>query len=401
PPNATIFPPKDLMDTLLDLYFRHFAPFLPVLDRSSFEIAYKDGLHLRSIPFANILLLACAIASQYCDDPRVWLEGIGRPSAGWSYFMQVRDSTSRSYASATLLDIQSYVMIAYFLATSSRLHSAWTVVGMGIRSAQNIGMHRRKSRKESPLWKDEQHKRVFWCLIALDRHISSALGRPLVCKDEDFDLDYPLEVDDEHWGASVPDSSSAVTSRQHHGVPSEVSYLVASARLSQILAFTLSTVYSISKSKVVLGFEGDLWKQHITSELDSKMNKWFDAVPDHLKWDPSRQNDTYFTQSAILFASYYNLQILIHRPFIHPLNKHSPSLSICTNAARSCSHVVEILLKRSTQTPVFILSPVFNSGVVLVAAILSAKKDVTSVDSRANMKALELCMTFLERAQEM
>ena len=30
-----------------------------------------------------------------------------------------------------------------------------------------------------------------------------------------------------------------------------------------------------------LGNAGDDWKQHIITELDSALNKWVDAVPDH------------------------------------------------------------------------------------------------------------------------
>ena len=39
--------------------------------------------------------------------------------------------------------------------------------------------------------------------------------------------------------------------------------------------------YSINKSKVLLGFVGPQWEQHIVAELDSALNKWIDTVPDH------------------------------------------------------------------------------------------------------------------------
>jgi hypothetical protein len=45
----------------------------------------------------------------------------------------------------------------------------------------------------------------------------------------------------------------------------------------------LDRQYSINKSKVLLGFIGPRWEQHIVSELDSALNKWIDAVPDHRK----------------------------------------------------------------------------------------------------------------------
>jgi hypothetical protein len=126
--------------------------------------------------------------------------------------------------------------------------------------------------------------------------------------------------------------------------------------------------YSINKSKILLGFVGQQWEQHIVAELDSALNKWIDSVPDHrtystnfgqvltnfrriVRWDPNRENQLFFDQSVSLYSSYYQLQILIHRPFIPSPRKPSPlsfpSLAICTNAARSCSHVVDIQRQRS------------------------------------------------------
>ncbi len=69
-----------------------------------------------------------------------------------------------------------------------------------------------------------------------------------------------------------------------------------------------------------------------------------------VRWDPKREDSLLFQQSVLLYATYYHLQILIHRPFIPSPRKPSPlsfpSLAICTNAARSCSHVAEVMRKR-------------------------------------------------------
>lgn len=64
-----------------------------------------------------------------------------------------------------------------------------------------------------------------------------------------------------------------------------------------------------------------------------------------MRWNPSCKNNLFLKQSAALYATYYHLQIFIHRPFIpSPRNRTPvtfPSLAICTNAARSCCHVLE------------------------------------------------------------
>jgi hypothetical protein len=127
--------------------------------------------------------------------------------------------------------------------------------------------------------------------------------------------------------------------------------------------------YSINKSKVLLGFVGHQWEQNIVAELDSALNKWIDSVPDHctfsplvsppslielslvVRWDPNREDETFFAQSAVLYSAYYLVQIIVHRPFIPSPGKNSPlaypSLAICTNAARSCSHVLDIHQRRA------------------------------------------------------
>lgn len=52
----------------------------------------------------------------------------------------------------------------------------------------------------------------------------------------------------------------------------------------------------------------------------------------------------------MLYTAYYNIQMLVHRPFINAPTKPSPlpfpSLAICTNAARSCIHLMELVSRR-------------------------------------------------------
>jgi hypothetical protein len=137
-----------------------------------------------------------------------------------------------------------------------------------------------------------------------------------------------------------------------------LAYFISLIKLIQILATALRTIYSINKSKIFLGFVGPHWEQQIVAELDSALNEWIDTVPGHLKWDTTGQNFkdlAMFLQSASLYSHYYHLQILVHRPFIPSPRKPSPlsfpSLAICTNAARSCAHVVDLQRRRAPEYP--------------------------------------------------
>lgn len=88
-----------------------------------------------------------------------------------------------------------------FLETASAPQACWTMIGLGIRLAQDIGAHRRKQQPR-PTAENELWKRAFWLvtfldllkdvslsftrvLISIDRLISSALGRPCSMQDEE------------------------------------------------------------------------------------------------------------------------------------------------------------------------------------------------------------------------
>jgi len=137
----------------------------------------------------------------------------------------------------------------------------------------------------------------------------------------------------------------------------------------EICEFTQNQ-YAINKSKILLGVVGQQWEQQIVAELDSALNKWVDSVPDHcafhaplflmttyfslVRWDPKREDVNFFNQSVSLYATYYYIQIVIHRPFIPSSRKPSPlafpSLAICTNAARSCARILDIQVKRNNDS---------------------------------------------------
>ncbi|TFK49793.1 hypothetical protein OE88DRAFT_1755750 [Heliocybe sulcata] len=394
------FPAPDLIDSLVSLYFLNINNFYPLLHEPSFRHKVADGLHHRDSGFGGVLLAVCACASRWSDDPRVLMDGTrSQHSAGWQWFNQVQMVRKSLLAPPCLYDLQLYTLSVIFLQGSSAPQGSWTMVGIGLRLAQDVGAHRRKVYNPDLTPEDELWKRAFWILVTLDRIYSSALGRPCAIQEEDFDLDMPAECDDEYWLDPDPDKAF----KQPPDKPSRVAYFNSYLKLNQILACALRTIYSINKSKVLLGFVGQQWEQHIVAELDSALNKWIDSVPEHLRWDPNREDEIFFQQSAMLYCNYYHLQILVHRPFIPLPRKPSPlsfpSLAICTNAARSLSHVVDILRKRSKQPLPQLVMPVFSAGLVLLLNIWGGKRSGLSTDPAKEMAEVHKCMHVLKACE--
>ncbi|KAH0832830.1 hypothetical protein J3R83DRAFT_11755 [Lanmaoa asiatica] len=398
------FPDEELGMRLVYLYFVHMNPLAPLLHRPSFERKIMHGVHLRNTAFGAVYLLVCAIASRYSDDPRVILDsveyGISGHSAGWKFFEQVQMVRRTLLGPPCLEDLQTYCLCALFLQGTSAPQACWTIVGIGIRLAQDVGAHRRKSYNEKVTVEGELWKRAFWVLVMFDRQMSSSLGRPCAIQDEDFDLDYPVDCDDEYWEHPDPQ----LVFKQPPEKPSIITFFITFLKLFDILSFAHRTIYSINKSKILLGFVGQQWEQHIVAELDSSLNKWIDEVPDHLRWDPARDvNTPFFKQSSALYANYYHVQIFIHRPFIPSPRKPSPlsfpSLAICTNAARSCSHVIDIYRKRSGEFAPFLQMHAFTAGIVLLLNIWGGKRSGLSTDPLKEMADVHKCMGLLKSCE--
>ena len=95
-------------------------------------------------------------------------------------------------------------------------------------------------------------------LVVLDRLMSASFGRPCAIQEEEyvfgclgyttrihdsyasFDVDLPMEVDDEYWENDQADQAF----KQPAGKPSVLSYFVSLIKLIQILAVALRTIVS-------------------------------------------------------------------------------------------------------------------------------------------------------------
>ncbi|KAJ7459695.1 fungal-specific transcription factor domain-containing protein [Mycena latifolia] len=369
-----VYPLSDLIAALLDLYFKNVHPILPVLHRPSFEQSVAEGLYLKDTQFGAVLLAVLGVASRYSNDPRVLVDTDASLSAGWKFVKQVQ--VVRKLFEPTLYDVQFYCLITLFSCGTSAPQGSWLYLGLGIRALQQRGAHRR-IRKERALDPKDQS------LLYLDRLVSLFSGRPAGIHPEDYDVDLPLEVDDEYWEHGFT---------QPLGKPSLLSYFVCQVRLCEILGDALRRLYASSKLKALMGWSGPEWEQRAVAELDSAMNSWFDSLPTHLRWDPDRTPDVFFHQSAVLYTTYYYIQIAIHRQFIHKATVlASPSLSISTSAARSALHIADVWLKKVRRLPpeLMYMNSVFVSGVILLLNMFATKRAGLSIDKNRDLEFLK------------
>jgi hypothetical protein len=195
--------------------------------------------------------------------------------------------------------------------------------------------------------------------------------------------------------------------------------------------------YASSKAKSHFGFNGEDWELRTIANFNSILNVWVDSVPEHcayvlylptltlnsvsvtVRWDPTREDGVFFLQSAHLYAQFYDLQIMIHRPFItrcKPSPRSFPSVAVCANAARSCVHVIDGVTHRwPGRTVPFLMArpftfcpvrgchadvnvqrPAFMSVIVLLFGAWNARSSNIAINVEQEMVDVYKCLSFLQ-----
>ncbi|KAF5371633.1 hypothetical protein D9758_003376 [Tetrapyrgos nigripes] len=385
-----MFPEDDLLQELIEIYFEKINIYMPLLHRPTFTTAIKEGLHLVDEQFGGLVLGLCALASRQSDDPRNGYEGVeSRLSYGWKWFRQINLVRRSFVGKPSLYELQLYCLTALFLKSSSVPHGAWILTGIGVRYAQEMGAHRHHAQGHKPTVETELWKRAFWVLMATDGLIALLFGRPRAMQLEDFDLEYPLEVDDEYW----EDPKRPFV--QPPEIPSTISGWVHYLKLMEIMGLVQRGIYSVRRlpwNDYGIPADDPEYDQKTVVLLDSALNQWIDSTPEHVKWDKHRKNDSFFNQSVMLHAMYYWAQIQLHKTYIPGPEQENnsilasfPSLAICVNAARSCVHILESQYERQF-VPIPLLLPIFmNASTILLLNIWRGTRTGAAMDRRKEL----------------
>ncbi|GLB45030.1 putative expressed protein [Lyophyllum shimeji] len=384
------FPDHQLLLELVGIFFDQVNPFYPLLHRPTYEKAVKaqDVSERPSI---------------WGDSPWVLLDGVdSHHSAGWKWFCQIPRGRRLSARTLSLCEIQTLCLSILFRQTSSQPEICWSMIGTGIRFAQEVGVHRKKP-THTPTIEDELWKRCFWILVCMDAMLCSFLGRPRATTFDDFNLPLPLDRDDEYWEMTEPASDIAKPASK----PSQASYFIAYIKLIEILDYAQQTLYAVDQLKRSRGPTRGQSNESVVAHLDSELNQWFEHVPDHLKWGSITPESVFYDQSAMLHASYNHIRILVHRPFIAtPKNLPPPpfpSLAICAHAARTCAHILKSQSQQGTTYLPFaqVQSTVFISAVVLLLNYWTCLKSSKQPrDSVQDLESVQDCLFVLSRLEE-
>ena len=97
--------------------------------------------------------------------------------AGFEYFRRCRDYLTLN-ADISLVGMQCYALMALYLLNASDFKSAYNMLGIAIRNAHAMNLHREPDEHTSPEQTD-RHRRVWWLLFTLDVRCSLQIRKPV------------------------------------------------------------------------------------------------------------------------------------------------------------------------------------------------------------------------------
>ncbi|KAI8370766.1 fungal-specific transcription factor domain-containing protein [Choanephora cucurbitarum] len=377
-------PPSDLSEHLLDLYFTHFYPLLPLLHKRSFLASLKSD----KPPPPLLLNAVYAVASRISPDIRVRTDPTSKETAGDIFLERARILLEFEWDDYRVSTVQSLLLLSSHQNGALKNIRGWLYSGLAFRMCQNLGLNRNCDSWNLSDQEKEERKRVFYCCFVVDRLTCAMHGRAPMIDERDLDTPYPSEVDEDDI----------------HNNPTIMDNFHQLIKLCEILGDILCQLYMVKGRKQLAMMASP---DDVISKLDLALNRWMAKLPPPIQYRPPNTRmaekapapKLELCQTHMLF---YTSLILLHRPFIPgPTQKATPSVfpsaSICTFAANKILDIVESLMadERLKNVNNYALYFMFTAGIIFINDALSSDP-MFALEAKININKIMRAMEEVE-----
>jgi hypothetical protein len=246
-----------------------------------------------------------------------------------------------------LRQLQALVFMILFLQSSAKLSVCYAYIGVALRSALRMGLHRCFTKNFNPI-EAETRKRIFWVIRKMDTYVGALLGLPHSLNDDEIDQEYPAEVDDEY-----------ITEKEILPMPEgKISLMTAAnahTKLVQILAKIVKYIYPPKASTRRAGNHTYSVSYAKIVELERDLQTWQDSLP--MKMKPGGDATKVMQRCQhMLRLAYGHAQMMLYRPFLHYVSQTRESRHVdkrsyacaaaCVSVSRNIVHIAIEMKKR-------------------------------------------------------
>jgi hypothetical protein len=193
-----------------------------------------------------------------------------------------------------------------FIQSISNLSTCYGFVGIALRSALRMGLHRDLPSIQADAIVTETRRRVFYVCRQMDTYVSALLGFPLLLNEDDIDQPLPTAVDDQFITAhGILDPPI--------GTPSFFEAFNAHVKLMDILGKVVKHIYPLKG--VELNATEGAGKEPANSsymisyakvkEMEEELQQWNEALP--LAWRPNPEGPEEVVRYVLLLHRVFSL----------------------------------------------------------------------------------------------
>ncbi|KAL2150933.1 hypothetical protein VTH82DRAFT_6031 [Thermothelomyces myriococcoides] len=360
PPLANVeLPPKMEAFRYAEWYFLMIQPFLPILHKPSFmqllTRIYDDPTFKPTVPELVIVhMVLSTIYFQYGvrnrEEPEkhAQLNELSNKHYHWCLSKFFDLATAK-----TVTAVQALAMIAAHTRNFPKPEASLAVSSYAFGMAVELNMHRAA---EIPgggtTLENEVRKRVWWAIVGILVTLNGRLGRPMPISVEEFDVEFPIAIDDEYIGENgILDPSKIGHCNYHSGL--------MGFKITPMFIEMYSKLYSVRRdpSKYV----------QVVNQLEEALRNLMDGLPDELrveKCQPGSQIFALYTQAFCL-----EFRLCLRHPSVCLIDDpkiNAENTRICEDAARKLLKVVGSLYKLKS------LDTTWYQQAVYIAAMFSA-----------------------------
>ncbi|KAK5160830.1 hypothetical protein LTR04_004517 [Oleoguttula sp. CCFEE 6159] len=298
----------------------------------SFDRIYStapENYNSEDIRFLPLLYVVIALGCLFAKEEHSDLEQLGYGNAidqGFEYFKASRQLLDIADC-RDITSLQAIVFMILFLQSSAKLSTCYAYVGVALRSALRMGLHRSFTNNFNPV-EAETRKRLFWVIRKMDIYVGAMLGLPQTLSDDDVDQELPLEVDDEY-----------ITETQILPMPEGKMSLITASNAHMRLVWLLSKIVKHIYPIKGQSSQKDPTKSYSVSyakirEIENDLEEWKSSLPAMLQ-PVGEAPPAVLRQVAILNRK---LQYVDQRAYM--------CAAACVNVSRNIIHIASQMKQR-------------------------------------------------------
>ncbi|KAH8846601.1 hypothetical protein MCOR02_011725 [Pyricularia oryzae] len=378
-------PPRDLARSLCECALNWGSCLLRVVHAPTFwvmlDTLYKEPTQLdasqqrRSI---GLLFAVMALGSMYDVDendpnnPDHYAVAIER---GHKYYTSARLFLQDITECSDMITLQAMVFLIQFLQATGNLNGCDTLIGIALRSALRMGLHRNLPHIPMSPIKDETRRRVFYAIRQMEIYLSTTLGLPIMLQSGDIDQLWPTEVDDEYIledGIRAPPP----------GTPSFLEAFNAHLKLMRILVSVVEHLYPPKETNKGPADVSYMISYARVREMEQALHDWHEELPK--TWRPGSEENTEITRVRIqLRFAYAHIQLMLYRPFLQYYSRRASAnetanercFALATAGINVCRNIIHLGLEIRRQAVLlgpfwFITNTQFFAILALVSYVL-------------------------------